>query len=205
MKEDFKAKIITLPKAYEMAHKVSRQITNSSDNFDIVVGISRGGLPPARMICDFLNINTLTSLQISHYTGGGEEKDKVELTDPINIDLKGTNVLIVDDVNDSGKTLKAAYEYIESLDPDLVKIAVLHEKENTVFNAHYTGPQLSEWRWLIYQWAVTEDLLEFLEKDRMLQATDEEAIGHLKEKYDLEIDNDLFKKVISMRKNYIAE
>jgi len=88
MEKDFKAKIITLPEAYEMAFNVSRQITESPDNFDIIAGISRGGLPPARMICDFLNINTLTSLQISHYTSGGEEKEKVELTDPININLK---------------------------------------------------------------------------------------------------------------------
>jgi len=111
----------------------------------------------------------------------------------------------VDDVNDSGKTLKAAHEYITSLDPDLVKIAVLHEKENTAINAHYTGSELTEWRWLIYQWAITEDLLEFLDKDNMLQATDEEAISHLKEKYDLEVDKALFKKVISMRKNYLAD
>jgi len=205
MKKDFKAKIITLPEAYEMAFNVSRQITESPDNFDIIVGISRGGLPPARMICDFLNINTLTSLQIRHYASGGEEKEKVELTDPVDIDIKGKNVLISDDVNDSGKTLKAAYEHVKSLNPKLVKTAVLHEKKNTVFKAHYTGANLSDWEWLIYQWAVTEDLLEFLDKDNMLQATADEAIGHLKEKYDLEVDRDLFKKVISLRENYIDE
>lgn len=205
MEKNFKAQIITLPEAYEMAYRVSRQISESSENFEIVIGISRGGFPPARMICDFLNIKTLTSLQIRHYTGGGDAKQSITITDPVKIDLTGKHVLIVDDVNDSGKTLQAAFEHISSLNPGLLKTAVLHEKESTAFSAHYTGSILSDWRWLIYQWAVAEDLLEFLNNDNMLQADEANTIRHLREKYDLEVDKGLFKKVISMKKSYITE
>ena len=203
IEKNFKAQIITLPEAYEMAYRVSRQISKSSEHFEIVIGISRGGFPPARMRCDFLNVKTLTSLQIRHYTGGGDARESVDMTDSVNIDLTGKHVLIVDDVNDSGKTLKKAYEYISSLNPGILKTAVLHEKESTEFNAHYTGSILSDWRWLIYQWAVVEDLLEFLNNDNMLQADQANAIRHLRETYELEIDKELFKKVISMKKSYI--
>jgi len=192
IEKNFKAQIITLPEAYEMAYRVSRQISKSSEHFEIVIGISRGGFPPARMICDFLNVKTLTSLQIRHYTGGGDARESVDMTDSVNIDLTGKHVLIVDDVNDSGKTLKKAYEYISSLNPGILKTAVLHEKESTEFNAHYTGSILSDWRCLIYQWAVVEDLLEFLNNDNMLQADQENAIRHLRETYELEIDKELF-------------
>lgn len=202
METDFSARIISLPEAYEIAYKISQQITDTSESYDIIIGISRGGLPPARMMCDFLNIATLTSLQIRHYKSGGEEIDDVEVTDPVDIDLKGKNLLIVDDVNDSGKTLRAAYEHVLHLKPALIKTAVLHEKKNTSFKANYTGSDLFEWKWLIYQWAVTEDLLEFLNKDNMLQVSEEKAVSHLAKKYKLKIDKDLFQKVIKMKENY---
>lgn len=202
MGKEFSARIITLPEAYEMAYKVARQINDGSEKFNVVVGISRGGLPPSRMICDFLNIKTLTTIQIKHYESGGKAKEKVNITDPVKIALKGKHVLIVDDVNDSGKTLKAAFDNISSLKPGIVKTAVLHEKSNTSFNADYTGAVLSEWKWLIYQWAVTEDLIEFLSSDNLLSKNEEGALKHLAEKYDLQVDRELFKKVLSMKQNY---
>ena len=185
-----------------MAYEVSQQLTAASVNFDIVLGISRGGLPPARMICDFLNIKTLTSIQIRHYTGGGEAKENVTITDSSNVDLDGKNILIVDDVNDSGKTLEAAHKHASSANASLVKTAVLHEKERTSFKADYTGSDLSGWKWLIYQWAVTEDLLEFLRRDNMVNAEPYEAIKHLEDTYGLKIDENLFKKVMSMKDQY---
>jgi len=202
MKDDFSARIITLSEAYDMAYEVSQQLTAASVNFDIVLGISRGGLPPARMICDFLNIKTLTSIQIRHYTGGGEAKENVTITDSSNVDLDGKNILIVDDVNDSGKTLEAAHKHASSANASLVKTAVLHEKERTSFKADYTGSDLSGWKWLIYQWAVTEDLLEFLRRDNMVNAEPYEAIKHLEDTYGLKIDENLFKKVMSMKDQY---
>ena len=46
-------------------------------------------LAPARMISDFLNIKTTTSLQIRHYTSGGEARENVEVIDPVKLELKG--------------------------------------------------------------------------------------------------------------------
>lgn len=202
MGKDFSARIVTLSEAYEMAYRVSKQITDSAEKFDIIVGIARGGLSPARMICDFLNINILTSVQIKHYKSGGEEMKKVDIIDPVDLDLTGKNVLLVDDVNDSGETLKSAFEHISSRESELVKTAVLHEKEGTIFKAHYTGSNMKEWKWLIYQWAVAEDLLDFLHKNNMLEADENEAIGWLSENYGLIIEKDLYRKVFSMKKNY---
>jgi len=115
MEKNFTARIVGLSEVYEMAYKVSRKISDSPLDFDVVVGIARGGFPPARLLCDFLNIKTLTAIQIRHYTGGGQQKEEVEISDPININLKGKKVLIVDDVNDSGETLKVAVDHIKKM------------------------------------------------------------------------------------------
>ena len=202
MEKNFTARIVDLTEVYEMAYQVSQKISDSPSNFDVVVGISRGGFPPARLVCDFLNIKTLTAVQVRHYTAGGQAKEEVEITDPIDIDLKGKNILVVDDVNDSGKTLKAAVDHIKTKGAKAVKTAVLHEKENTSLSADFAGAYQTEWKWLMYQWAVTEDLLEFLKKDEMLSADKEEMLQHLSDKYDLNVQTELLDKVLAMKSNY---
>ncbi|WP_340105489.1 phosphoribosyltransferase [Rhodohalobacter sp. 8-1] len=203
MDKKFTARIVRFSEAYELAYRVSRKISASPIDFDMVVGIARGGFPPARLVCDFLNIKTLTAIQIRHCTGGAEEKEEVDITDPIDIDLNGKNVILVDDVNDSGKTLQAAVDHLTTKGAAVIKTAVLHEKENTSLKADYAGDYLGEWKWLIYHWAVTEDLLEFLDKDDMLEAGEDDIRKHLSDKYGLEVDRDLLKKVLALKNNYL--
>ena len=204
MEKDFSARIVDLEEAYEMAYKVANQITNDGFKIDIIIGIARGGLPPARFICDFLNITKLTTLQITHYTGGGTAKENVEVIDPLNIDLKGRNVLLVDDVNDSGETLIEATQHINTMGPGELKTAVLHEKSNTSMKADYTGSTLEEWEWLIYQWAVTEDILELLHEVNKLQLPAEKSAKFLSETYQLDVDQHLIEKALSMKENYFS-
>lgn len=201
-KQDFQAKIVTFREVYDLSQKISRQITDSSISFDIVVGIARGGVTPARLFCDFLNIDTLTSLQIRHYASGAQQLKEVKITDPVDVDIRGKNVLLADDVNDSGKTLSAATDQIQSLEPALVKSAVIHEKENTSLKADFVGEYQKKWKWLIYQWAVTEDILEFLNKDDMLDVPEEKALNHLRKKYQLKIDPGFLQHILEMKKNY---
>lgn len=203
MSEDLNARLVDLDEVYEMAYKISHQVTESSYNFDMVIGIARGGFPPARLVCDFLNIEALTAVQVSHYAGGGKEKEELRISDPVDIDLEGRNVLIVDDVNDSGKTLKTAVKHVKNLKPAEIKTAVLHEKRNTSIKADFVGGYLTDWKWLIYQWAAAEDLIEFLKEDDMLTAGKEEMRQHLSDKYKLDVSSELLDKVLSMQRNYL--
>lgn len=202
MDKNFTARIVGLPEVYEMAYTISQKVTESNLKFDVIVGIARGGFPPARFVCDFLNIKTLTAIQIRHYTGGAEEMKEVEISDDVNIDLQDKNVLIVDDVNDSGKTLTAAVKHIKTKGTSEIKTAVLHEKDNTSLKADFVGGYLDDWKWLIYQWAATEDLLEFLKRDDMLSAGQVEIRKHLKDTHELEISGELLEKVMAMKGNY---
>jgi hypoxanthine phosphoribosyltransferase len=202
MDKKITARIVYLPETYEMAYSVARKIQEAGEDYDVVVGISRGGLPPSRIMCDFLNIKTLTTMQILHYESAAKKREDVHVSDPVKIDLKGKNVLIVDDVNDTGDTLLAAMDHIRTMDPSLLKTAVLHEKAGTSFRADYYGTYLPEWKWLIYQWAVTEDLTEFLVMDGMLEADPGDAIRYLKETYDLTVERELLDKVLSMKEFY---
>jgi len=202
MEKNFSARIVELNEAYEMAYKVSNQITNNGYEVDVVIGIARGGLPPARFICDFLNITKLTTLQITHYSRGGTAKKNVEIIDPLNIDLEGKSILLVDDVNDSGETLEEAIQHVSTMNPGKLKTAVLHEKSNTSTNADFKGSTIKDWEWLIYQWAAAEDILEFLHQNDKLHLSSEESATFLSETYQLDIDQHLMEKSLSLKENY---
>lgn len=199
---NFTARIVPLEEVYTLSHQLSLEIMRENIAFDLVIAIARGGMLPARLFCDFLNIGQLTSLQIKHYTSGARQLESAKLLDPVRTSLKGKNVLLIDDVNDSGKTLRSAMEHVQTLEPALVKTAVIHQKKNDLFRADFVGNNLKTWKWLIYQWAATEDVLEFLQKDDMLESTPGQARNYLKETYELDIDSDLIRDILVLKNNY---
>lgn len=202
MKNDreLKAELVTLEQVYETCFRLAHKISSKGLSFDIVIAIARGGFPPARFLCDFLNIEILHSLQVSHYSSGAQKKEKAYILSEDTGDIKDKRILLVDDVNDTGMSLRAAYDSLEKAEK--VSTAVMHEKETTGFRAAFAGEGLEEWKWLIYPWAVTEDLLEFLDKGDMLDAEPGRARRFLKDKYDLHIEDKQLKNVLSFRSSY---
>lgn len=203
MRPDFTARLVTLPEVYVLARKLAGMIMEEGVSFDLVVAIARGGMLPARLMCDFLNIKRLSSVQIRHYEAGAEQMKEAEIIDPVNSEMiRGNKVLLVDDVNDSGKTLKAALDHVLEFQPERVKTAVLHEKVNDLFEADFKVDKLKDWKWLMYQWAATEDIIEFLKKEGMLDKDEGTVRKHLEKQYDLIVDADLIQHIFEMRQNY---
>jgi uncharacterized protein len=205
MNKLFRAKIIPLQNAYELSFKLALLIIKSGYTFDAAIAIARGGFPMARFICDFLNIRHLGSIQITHYAAGASQNKTAEIVASANIEVKNKRILVLDDVNDTGKTILAAREYLNTLHPLMFKIAVIHEKQNTIAQADFVGEYLMEWKWLIYQWAVTEDILGFLKKDNMLTVNADDARLHLKTKYHLSIDKDTLDNILQLKHLYYPE
>jgi hypothetical protein len=198
----FSARIVPLEEVYTASYKLALLIMESPYDFDTAVAIARGGFPIARFICDFLNIHHLGSVQITHYAAGATEVEKMQILAPVNTVVEGKKILLIDDVNDTGKTLIAARDYIQTMHPALLKTAVIHEKPNTVFKVDFVAEKIKEWKWLIYQWAVTEDVLAFLHKDNMLEEDEDVARIHLAEKYKLSIDKKYFHDILQLKDNY---
>lgn len=83
--------------------KICRDISNSDWRPDYIVGITRGGLLPAVMISQYFDIPCET-LKVSLRDHGGENPTESNLwmsDDAFN----GKNILIVDDINDTGATI----------------------------------------------------------------------------------------------------
>lgn len=121
--------------SWDTVDTASRCISNwlSQQNFkpDIIIGIARGGWIPARLIADHLNVRTLLSLQVHYYKRG--QTSTIQAPEVLNqLALRPTNakrMLIVDDIYDSGKTLKTVKQYIQAQGVHDFKIVTLATKE----------------------------------------------------------------------------
>lgn len=144
----------------ELTKKLVEKIKKSKFKFDWIVGISRGGLLPARLISDYLNCPQLAVVRIEFYKSVGKTKDFPRITQPVQVNVKGKNVLIVDDVADTGRSLVVAKEHLKKKGAKKVKIAALHYKPISVIKPDFYVAQTSAW--IIYPWErkETERLLK---------------------------------------------
>jgi uncharacterized protein len=79
--------------------KICKSIVKSHWTPDYIVGLSRGGLVPGVMISHWLNV-PFKPLEVSLRDGGYRKSSKFLSKEA----QYGRNILIVDDINDSGKT-----------------------------------------------------------------------------------------------------
>lgn len=135
-------------------HSIAGSISASGFMPDAIIGISRGGLVPARLLSDYLDVPLLYTFRISFYTGIGERKEIPEVTQPLSVGIKGKNILVVDDVSDSGKSLALAKEYLAPMAPTSIKTAAIHFKPGSIFKPDFFDSTTKAW--VVYPWEKEE-------------------------------------------------
>ena len=190
--------LVSQEAVYDLVYKLAGQIRASDYHPDLVVAISRGGFTPARVLCDVLGLFNLTSIRVVHYRKAAVREKQAYVKYPLCMDITGQRILLVDDVNDTGDTLEVARAHLESLGPTEVRIAVLHEKAHSPVRAEYVAESLDEWHWLIYPWAVVEDVGGFLKEMTPPPDDPGKASDWLEKTYGLQLSNDQLERLLSL-------
>lgn len=147
-------------KGAEMCEELAEMVKEV--NPDILVGVSRGGLVPVRILSDKLAINKLGILGIQFYKKVGETKDFPEITHDMPLKIDGKRILIVDDVADTGKSLVAAKDYISRRGAAEIKTATLHYKPTSIIKPDYFVGVTTAW--IVYPWEQYEVKREIKKK-----------------------------------------
>lgn len=192
-----RCELITWPEIYRLCLDISKQVRSSGYQPDIVIAIARGGFIPARLVCDFLDLNALTSIKIQHYRSGADRLEKAVLEYPLCTEISDLNVLLVDDVNDSGETLKLAVSYLQTFQPADIKTIVMHQKITSRYPIDFYAKKVIKWRWLIYPWAVFEDISGFLRRKETPPASIEEAVLYLSEYFNINLPRKRLETIMS--------
>lgn len=190
-----RCELITWSEVQRLCLRLANLIRESDYHPDIVVAIGRGGFVPARLLCDYLDIMALTSIKIEHYLAGSSKQEQAVIRYPLCTPIKDLRVLLVDDVNDSGDTLDIAIQHLNSFQPREVRTAVMHHKTSTHFNVDYQAKTIIKWRWLIYPWAMVEDISDFIQRMTPPPTTLQAAQQQLAEQYGIKISQQQLKQL----------
>ncbi|MDH7563648.1 MAG: phosphoribosyltransferase [Candidatus Bathyarchaeota archaeon] len=149
---------------YTMLLNLAAKIRKSRFKPDIIVGVSRGGWPPARVLSDLLSNPNLANVRAEFYLGVAETKGEPTLTQRVSVDVVGKNVLIVDEVADTGKSLKLVKEHIIERGAKEVKVATVYYKPWSIIKPDFYEKETS--LWIVFPWEIKETVKKIVKKCR---------------------------------------
>lgn len=138
----------------DISREVNTLIDQLQDEYDVMLVITRGGMIPACLISEKLDIRNILVAAVQLYTGIGTTLDApVFLQFPTDTLLANKSVLVVDDVWDSGRTAVAVRERVRVAGGQPV-VAVLHYKPRASRFPHDQPDHYAEVTedWLVYPW-----------------------------------------------------
>jgi len=147
----------------EASLTIAEKIVSSGFTPQVIVGVLRGGWIPARMLSDLLDVKEVGALEIKFYRGVEERSERPVITQPLVCDVKDKNVLIVDDVADTGKSLQVALGAVNLYGPKLIKTASLYTKPWSVIVPDFYYAQTD--KWIIFPWEMRETVQTLVEAE----------------------------------------
>lgn len=140
----------------KMSEALVAQIKKSGFAPDYLVAVSRGGLVPATIISHQLENKNLLSVKAEYYefdnfaekTRG--TKPKPVIAQGFSQKIAGKKVLVIDEILDTGATMKAVVAYLKKKNPAQLKVAVIHSKPWAKFKPDYEVKSTD--KWVVYPW-----------------------------------------------------
>lgn len=162
MSSELEFEVPTWNKIYNMLLNLAEKIKKARFKPDIIVGISRGGWPPARVLSDLFDNPNLANVKAEFYLGVAETKGEPTLTQPVSVAVTGKKVLVVDEVADTGKSLKLVKEHIIQEGAAEVKIVTVYYKPWSIIVPDFYEKETS--RWIVFPWEIKETIRKIVKK-----------------------------------------
>lgn len=161
--ESFKCVTPSWQEMVDCARKAADGVKNCVFRPDVVVALSRGGLVPARLLCDFLHVKECFSVKVDHWGVTATKDGLARLSQGLNVDLSGKRVLIVDDIIDTGESMRLVVEHVKEKNPVELKTVALINLKGSKFTPDFFGLE-RDWAWIIFPWNYMEDLVNLSKK-----------------------------------------
>ncbi|MCK4405822.1 MAG: phosphoribosyltransferase [Hadesarchaea archaeon] len=130
---------------YKLCIQVADQIRRNGYKPDLLVAISRGGWVPGRVLSDLLENPNIATIKVEHYIGIYKTRARPKITQPLPIEVKGKQILLVDDIADSGKSLKLVKKHLFDEGAADVKICALYSKPWSVVTPDFCARTTDAW------------------------------------------------------------
>jgi hypoxanthine phosphoribosyltransferase len=164
-------------KIYDMLLDLAGRIRKDGFKPDIIVGISRGGWPPARVLSDLLSNPNVANVRAEFYLGIAVTGSEPTLTQPVSVKTRGKKILIVDEVADTGKSLKMVRKHIVQEGAKETRTVTVYYKPWSVVKPDYFARETSDW--IVFPWEIKETLRKVIARCEELGTSVEEETAKL--------------------------
>jgi hypoxanthine phosphoribosyltransferase len=127
---------------------------------DTVVALTRGGWVPARMLADRLGLKRLLAVRAQHWGVTARPDGKAELTEGLAHSVEGQTVLVIDDIADTGESLRLAVDHVRAGKASRVESATCLCIATSKFRPTYVAEEIPRdgWVWIVFPWNYWEDV-----------------------------------------------
>ena len=192
----------TWSQIYDMLMDEARAIRAENFHPDVVVSVVRGGLIPARILVDLLEAPQFVTLQIEHYMGIGAARDMPTLKQPISAPVTGRKILVVDDIADTGKSLRLAVAHLTQQGAKQIKTATLYYKACSVLVPDFYGRQTRNW--VVFPWETKETLRKLQQQNSGKRALGQEIAKLVKAGFPKQLADKLLADIEKEPKNAVS-
>ncbi|ADD08645.1 phosphoribosyltransferase [Candidatus Aciduliprofundum boonei] len=189
MVERFRCQLVSWKDIERWSKNIVKEVMKSGYEPEIVIGLARGGLVPARLIADYLNIKDLYAVKTEHWGLTATPDGKAKLAQGLQISIDGKRVLVVDDITDTGQSLKLAVDHIKGHNPSEIRSATLLHITHSKYVPDYYSDEVPEdkWTWFIFPWNVYEDMRNLIPKTLYGPKDRYEIKNALKEQFQIDV------------------
>ncbi len=122
--------VIQEEKIKERVRALAKEIEKDMGQSFIVISLLKGSFVfTADLIREFSVPVKVDFMWVSSYGSSQESSGSVRIIQDITMDIQGEKVLLVDDILDTGYTLKEVVEFIRRKNPSVLKVCVLLDKK----------------------------------------------------------------------------
>lgn len=144
-------------RAVALCYRLAEKVLDSGYSPDAVVAVLRGGVVPALIVSDYLGVDEFYAVRVRHWGVGGRRFER-PVVSQVPEGLEGMRVLVVDEVADTGLTLRSVVEVLRGRGVLEARTAVLHVKSTAQYRPDYYVEYVEGWRWIFYPWSLIETL-----------------------------------------------
>jgi hypoxanthine phosphoribosyltransferase len=127
---------------------------------ETIVGLTRGGWVPARLLADRLGVHRVVSLRAQHWGVTATPTGAATVSEGLSGPVRGERVLVVDDITDTGDSLRLSVDHVRGAGPARVESAAFLHIARSKFVPTYYAEEIPRdaWVWVVFPWNYWEDL-----------------------------------------------
>lgn len=122
--------VLTRDDLEEIISSLARKISSDYKGRELLcIGVLKGAFIFMADLIRLLTVPvTVDFLKSSSYGSGTVSSGRPELTGSLSTDIRGKDILLVEDIIDTGLTLKRIIDYLKSLHPNSIRVCALIDK-----------------------------------------------------------------------------